>query len=341
LGAAILAFTLPAWLGACVASLVLVLAGPLHFRRLHLEVQRMAGILFAASMALGTLKQCVAIRIRADEAATVDQAITEAVHREPAGSPMAFLNFNEASVEREASFNGDLQWLLQPPFFREDLNHRLFFSYSTWDFPPRNRFRDRTSAELISELANRRAVNVYNWNVARRKLEFLGTKRWPQDLAVAPLPIALALKRSFDPVSGRNLWRSEELAVDPMVYRYLSINIILPPRDLSPKRTLVLQWSSKRSDQMQELQLQWPPHGRSAQREATLWLYPGRYADWLMAGVIAELVVEVPPGFEVASAQLSSAMTVESARSLEHIDHYRNSELKFEWTGESWWDWKR
>jgi len=43
----------------------------------------------------------------------------------------------------------------------------------------------------------------------------------------------------------------------------------------------------------------------------------------------------------VVSAQLSSAMPVESARTLGHIDHYRNSELRFEWTGESWWDWKR
>jgi hypothetical protein len=53
LGAAILAFTLPAWLGVCVAALALVVAGPLQFRRLHLEVQRMAGVMFAASMALG------------------------------------------------------------------------------------------------------------------------------------------------------------------------------------------------------------------------------------------------------------------------------------------------
>ena len=341
LGAAILAFTLPGWLGVCVAAMALVVAGPLQFRQLHLEVQRVAGVLFAASMTLGTLKQCKAIRLRANEAAAVHQAITEAVHGSPAGSPMAFLNFSEASVEREASFNGDLQWLLQPPFFREDLNRRLFFSYSTWDFPPRNRFRDRTSAELISELGKGRAVNVYRWNVARRKLEFLGTKRWPQDLAVAPLPRALALNRSFDPASGRNLWRSEALAVDPMVYRYLSVTMILPPRDLSPKRPLVLQWSSKRSDQMQEVRLEWPPQRRSLQGEAALWLYPGRYTDWLMAGVIAELVLELPPGLELVSAQLSSAMPVESARSLEHIDHYRNSELRFEWTGESWWDWKR
>ena len=341
LGAAILAFTLPAWLGVCVAALTLVLAGPLHFRRLHLEVQRMAGVLFAASMALGTLKQCEAIRLRANEASAVHQAITEAVHRAPAGSPMAFLNFSEASVEREASFNGDLQWLLQPPFFREDLNRRLFFSYSTWDFPPRNRFRDRTSAALISELEKGRAVNVYRWNVARRKLEFLGTKRQPHDGEVAPLPIALALNRSFDPASGRNLWRSEALAVDPMVYRYLAVNLILPPRDLSPTRPLILQWSSKRFDQMQEARLEWPVQGRSAQGGATLWLYPGRYTDWLMAGVIAELVVEVPPGVEVVSAQLSSAMPVESARPLVHINHYRNPELKFEWLGESWWDWER
>jgi len=60
-----------------------------------------------------------------------------------------------------------------------------------------------------------------------------------------------------------------------------------------------------------------------------------------MAGVIAELVVEVPPGVEVVSAQLSSAMPVESARPLVHINHYRNPELKFEWLGESWWDWER
>jgi len=341
LGAAVLAFTLPGWLGLCVAALALVLAGPLQFCRLHLEVQRMAGVLFAASMALGTLKQCEAIRLRANEASAVHQAITEAVHGAPAGSPMVFLNFSEASVEREASFNGDLQWLLQPPFFREDLNRRLFFSYSTWDFPPCNRFRDRTSAALISELEKGRAVNVYRWNVARRKLEFLGAKRWPQNRAVAPLSIALALKRSLDPASGRNVWRSEALAVDPMVYRYLSIAMIVPPRDLSPKGPLVLQWSSKRSDQMQEVRLEWPPQSRTLQGEAALWLCPGLYTDWLMAGVIAELIVELPPGLEVASAQLSSAMRVEPARSLEHIDHYRNSELRFEWTGESWWDWKR
>ena len=125
-----------------------------------------------------------------------------------------------------------------------------------------------------------------------------------------------------------------------MMYRYLSVAMILPPRDLSQKRPVVLQWSSKWSNQMQEVRLG-PPQGRFAQGEATLWLYPGRYTDWLMAGVIAELAVELPPGFEVVSAQLWSAMPVESARSLEHIEHYRNSELKFEWTGESWWDWKR
>jgi hypothetical protein len=116
---------------------------------------------------------------------------------------MAFLNFSETSVEREASFNGDLQWLLQPPFFREDLNRRLFFSYSTWDFPPRNRFRDRTSAELISELEKGKPVAVYSWNVALRKLEFLGTKGWSRERATASLPIEVALKPSSEPSSGR------------------------------------------------------------------------------------------------------------------------------------------
>ena len=53
LAAAILAFTLPGWLGVCVAALALVLGGPLHFRRLHLEVQRMAGVLFAALNGVG------------------------------------------------------------------------------------------------------------------------------------------------------------------------------------------------------------------------------------------------------------------------------------------------
>ena len=341
LGAAILAFTLPVWLGMCVAVLALVVAGPLQFHRLHLEIQRVAGVLFAASMALGTLKQCEAIRLRADEAAGVHKAITEAVHRAPDGSLMAFLNFNEISVERESSFNGDLQWLLQPPFFREDLNRRLFFSYSTWDSPPRNRFRDRTSAALISGLEKRKPVIVYNWNVAMRKLELLSTKGFSREEAVASLPVEVALKRSSDLSSGRTVWRSEKLAVDPMVYRYISAKVILPKKDLFQKRVLVLQWSSKRSAQMQEVRLDWTGTGKLSHGEATVWLYPGRYVDWLLAEAISELVVEVPSGLEVVSAQLSSAMTVESARQLEHVDHYRNSELKFEWLGESWWDWKR
>jgi hypothetical protein len=87
--------------------------------------------------------------------------------------------------------------------------------------------------------------------------------------------------------------------------------------------------------------LEWPAKDKFSKAEATVWLYPGRYVDWLLAEAISELVVEVPQGFEVASAQLSSAMMVESARQLEHVDYYRNSELKFEWLGESWWDWKR
>ena len=341
LGAAILAFTLPAWLGVWVAALALVLAGPLQFRRLHLEVQRVAGILFAASMALGTLKQSEAIVLRAAEASAVHEAITEAVHRAPAGSPMAFLNFSEASVEREASFNGDLQWLLQPPFFREDLNHRLFFSYSTWDFPPRNRFRDRTSAELISGLEDGKPVNVYNWNAARRKLEHLGTKGWSHEGATASLPLEVTLKRSSDLRPGETVWRSEKLTVDPMVYRYLSVRLILAKKDLSPSESLVLQWSSKRFDQRQEVRLEWPAKGKFATAAPTVWLYPGRYVDWLLAGVISELVVEVPQGVEVVSAQISSAMPVELKRPSEHIDHYRNSGLKFEWLGESWWDWER
>ncbi len=341
LAAAILAFTLPASLGVWVAALALVLAGPLQFRHLHLEVQRMAGVLFAASMALGTLKRCEAIRLRADEASAVHQAITEAVHRAPAGSPMAFLNFNEASVEREASFNGDLQWLLQPPFFREDLNRRLFFSYSSWDLPPTNRFRDRTSADLISGLEKGKTVNVYNWNVERRKLEFLGTNGWSQEGATASLPLEVTLKRSSHLSSGRTVWRSEKLTVDPMVYRHLSLKVMLAKKDLSPNEALVLQWSSKQSDHTQEVWLEWPSTSKFAKAEATVWLYPGRYVDWLLAGVISELIVEVPQGVEVVFAQLSSAMPVESKRPLEHIDHYRNPELKFEWTGESWWDWKR
>jgi hypothetical protein len=341
LGAAILAFTLPAWLGVCVAALALVVAGPLQFRRLHLEVQRVAGVLFAASMALGTLKQCEAIRLRADEAAGVHQSVAEALSWAPVGSLMAFLNFSETSVEREVSFNGDLQWLLQPPFFREKLYHRLFFSYSTWDFPPRNRFRDRTSAALISELEKGEPVTVYNWNVALRKLEFLGTKSWSRERATASLPIDVALKTSSDLSSDRTIWRSEKLAVDPMVYRYLSVKVILPKKGSFQKSVLVLRWLSKRSDQMQEVRLEWPAKDKFSKAEATVWLYPGRYVDWLLAEAISELVVEVPQGFEVASAQLSSAMMVESARQLEHVDYYRNSELKFEWLGESWWDWKR
>jgi hypothetical protein len=253
---------------------------------------------------------------------------------------MAFLNFSEHAVENEASFNGDLQWLLQPPFFREDLNHRLFFSYSTWDFPPRNRFRDRTSAELISGLEKGKPVNVYNWNAARRKLEYLGTKGWSLERATDSLSLEVMLKPSSDLPSGRTVWRSEKLTVDPMVYRHLAVKLILAKKDLFPNESFVLKWSSNQSDQTQEVRLEWPSKRKSAKAEATVWLYPGRHVDWLLAGVISELIVEVPQGAEVVSAQLSSAMSVESKRPSEHIDHYRNSELKFEWLGESWWDWE-
>ncbi|MCI0625303.1 MAG: hypothetical protein L0387_27280 [Acidobacteria bacterium] len=343
LGAAILAFTLPGWLGVFIAAMSFLAAGPLQFHRLHLETQGTAGVLFAAAMALGTLKQCEAIRLRADEAASVHQAVAEAVGRGPAESLTALLNFNETSVEREASFNGDLQWLLQPPFFKEDLNRRLFFSYSTWDLPPSNRFRDRTTAQLSSRLEQGTPVSIYYWNAKVRKLELLGVESFSsRPKAVIAEPMEVVLKRAGRGAVQATAWRSNKLTVDPMENRYLRLSVILPQGAMPQKKDFVLRWMSKRSSQAQEAKLDWAEkekHSAGQSGKVAIWISLGGYVDWLLAGAILELVLEAPSEFEVVSAQLSSAMPDEVVQHAEHVNHYRNPELKFEWVGESWWAW--
>ena len=252
---------------------------------------------------------------------------------------MAFLNFNEASVEREASLNGDLQWLLQPPFFRETSTAVCFFLFEM-GFTSHQSFSGSNERRVDfrigeGETSQRLQLECGTEEAGIPRVRRAGLRRGQPLLCL----FEVTLKRSSDLSSGRTVWRSEKLTVDPMVYRHLSVKVMLAKKDLSPNEALVLQWSSKQSDQTQEVWLEWPSKGKFAKAEATVWLYPGRYVDWLLAGVISELIVEVPQGVEVVFAQLSSAMPVESKRPLEHIDHYRNPELKFEWSGRrSWWE---
>ena len=336
LGAAILAFTLPAWLGVCVAGLAFLLAGPLQFHRFHLETQRVAAVLFAAVLALGTLKQCHAIRLRAQEAAGVHQAVVSAVNKAPEGSLMAFLNFNETSVEREGSFNGDLQWLLQPPFFREDLNGRLFFSYSRWDLPPNNRFRDRGTVETLTPNAKAgRPVNVYRWNALGRTLDFIGDDSWPPNEPTAHTPIELVMRPRPSHV-GRS-WRAENLTVDPKIYRYVSIKLRLTSARGLDTKAVVLRWESQRSGPLERVRLSWPRGETWPPIGTTVWLHPGRYVDWLLSGTISDLVLEMPRDFDLDAFLLSSVLPSEVATKARHINHYRNPATKFEWIGESWW----
>ena len=335
LAAAILAFTIPGWLGVLMAFVTLVGLGALQFDRLHLDTQRMAAVLFASALALLALKQSQAIRLRANEAATVHQAVATAVGRTSAKSMLAFLNFNEISVEPQVSFNGDLQWLLQPPFFKEDLNSRLFFSYSRWDLPTSNRFRDLGTVETLTpNMTMGLPVNIYRWNKLGRTLDFIGEDSWPPNESTTHTPIEVVM-RSSPGFFGRRVWRAEKLAVDPKIYRYASIKVIpTSPGGLDDK-ALVLRWASQPSAPVEQMTLPWPEAGWPTTR-VTIWLHPGRYVDWLLGGTVRELVVEVPRNFDLGIVELSPVLPTEVSKA-KHIDHYRDPATRFEWVGESWW----
>jgi hypothetical protein len=133
------------------------------------------------------------------------------------------------------------------------------------------------------------------------------------------------------------VWRAKNLAVDPKVYRYASIKVILTSARGLDEKAFVLRWASQPPGPFEKVRLPWPKAEEWPPTGMTVWLHPGHYVDWVLSGTISELVLEMPRDFDLVTVRLSSVLPAEVAKKAKHIDHYRNPATKFEWIGESWW----
>jgi hypothetical protein len=343
LGAVILGLALPLPLGPFMAGMALLVAGPLRLLHRDVEVQAVIVALFGAALATLLWNGCREIRLRADEAANVHRQITRVVQETPAGRPIALLNFTEETVEPRRSFNGDLQWLLQPPFFAEDLNLRLFFAYPTWDSPPTNRFRDRTTGDLANVLLSGiHTARVYFWEPQRREFVFVGVRGVrPERNPSAGEAQELAMNPGR--VERDTRWSSKGLNVDPRQYRSLSIRLV---RDqgfhVARDPQVTVGWLAQSSHFL---------HGESLQLSLTglgqvlttppirmkLEFPAAKYVDWLMSEKIAEVRVTADEGFRILAAAMPTRLfdkTVSPEAGLA-LTHYRYPERRFLQIGET------
>jgi hypothetical protein len=349
LGSALVAVTFPLPLGPLLAAMLFFISGPLQLLHRDEEIRSFVLALFAVALAIILGTKCGEIRLRADEAATIQQQIGRVVWETPAGGPVVLLNFSEETVEPRRSLNGTLQWLIQPPFFSEDLNARLFFAYPTWDSPPTNRFRDRTTPELVGPIYQRRPVHVYLWNTQKRELEFVKVSKEMAGLelgAVSPLPMEPASQ-----TEANRSW-SSSTALDPKNDRHIAIQILVE-KPLPPLKDLgvTIGWfsdgfdSSLRRDQplSRKTERLLFPSGelgkmiRRTPAEVTVWFSPGNYVDWLFGGNIARLEIAPDDGFRVLAVQLFSRIPEKVFQEALRLTHYRHPERSFLQVGESWW----
>lgn len=342
LGAGVLALTLPGSLSALVAASAFVVFGPLGFQQWSREVKQTTGAILSAAVALLLNAECQGIRLRADDAERVRSEISQAVEAAPAESALAFLNFNESTVEQRFPFNGDLQWLLQPPFFETDLNQRLFFAYSTWDSPPTNRFRDRLTADLVAKLDRGARVSVFRWFEREQRLRSEGQATGVGGSGQSFEKLEVTFTEVQYP-TGKTRWTSNKLAVDGKKLRFFAFRISLPKEATLQGKEIVFRWKGSGTENRESLQLRFDnelqmPSGGGT--EATVWLFPGGTVDWLLESQITELEIETSVASKIRSAWLSSAMPAHDAQRAQHLRHYRNPQTKFEQVGESWWVWQ-
>ncbi len=348
LGSALVALTFPLPLGPLLAAMLFLIIGVLQLLHRNEEIRTFVLAFFAVAFAIALGQKCGEIRLRANEAATVQRQIGRIVQETPAGRPVALLNFSEETVEPRLSFNGNLQWLLQPPFFSEDLNRRFFFAYPSWDSPPTNRFRDRKT-ESLSPIHRESPVHVYFWNSQRREFEFVevsGEMPWFETSAGAPL--------QMEPESQTETSRSwsARTAADPKSRRHIAIRMLvdkpLPPlKDLG----ITITWFSERFEpslkrgqplwgNTERLLFSSAELGKRIQMtpaEVTVWLSPGNYVDWLFGGNITRLEVAPDDAFRVLAVQLFPQVPKETLRDALRLTHYRYPERGFLQVGESWW----
>jgi hypothetical protein len=310
-------------------------------------------VLFLAAITLQLWKQCSEIRSRADDADNLHSQLKKIVAEVPAKVPIAFLEFTESAVEQRQPFNGDLQWLLGPPFLKENIANRVFFAYPTWDSPPTNRFRDRTTVQLLGKFNAISSANVYRWNEQTRKLEPVNADL-PLDTSgsTAPESQTLAMRRvgwvgAADSISENKavLWESDNISQDPKVSRYVGLSFSAPRlSEVHGPLVIKFQWVSRRSDNWtmaKEIEARLARRdvaGKKAPSKLELWLFPGRCVDWLLGGTIIRLRVLANQNFNLNRLQLATALPTRVLLNGQHVNVYAYPAINFQWMAESWWN---
>jgi hypothetical protein len=351
LGATILAVTFPGTVGWLLAAMIFLVSVAAFHTPYEEELQRTVALLFLIAIATFTWQQCSGIKLRADAAAGLHSQLKRVVAETVAKTPVVLLEFTERAVEPSLPFNGDLQWLLTPPFFEENVADRFFFAYPTWDSPPTNRFWDRTTPQLQQRIDTGAAVKVYCWNGETRELKFIGwdirstaasSKANLHPFRPVPMKLAAPLHNAH---SGKKeiSWLSGLISCDPKIYRFVSLNLSLPDfcETLYPL-VIKLSWISQRSYQWNEAkeiqvshELPYSPH-LSRHSIVELWLFPGRRVDWLLGKNIIGLRVTANQNVDLQHLQVVTTLAPEVSSQAVHLNHYAFPPMKFLWTAESW-----
>lgn len=347
LGAGIVGLTVASPAGLMMALALFLASGPLRLLSVNQEVQNSVHTLFAAAFAVLIWAKCAEVRTRADEAERVHRQIGRVVREAPQNVPLVLLHFTEETVEPHQSFNGNLQWLLKPPFFPEDLNQRFFFAYPTWDAPPTNRYRDRTTAELQHQLSlSHKPLHVYFWDAERDVLSFVGVRSGKgQEVLPVEDPLGALGHRPDESVPGP-IWSAKGLDIDPRVFGFLRFELVsenVLKVSVNPRMTI--GWLAESSSfeheekldlSLTELATLCPPPAK-----ITLTFPVQNYVDWLMSGRITGLSVTVSDGLRVVSVECLSRLPDDVTGRTPALTHYLHPEKQFVQTGHSWLSFKR
>jgi hypothetical protein len=352
LGGAIMMMTLPGRVGLFLGLGICSVAVMLSNSRAGAKLQRAMGALALAALTLQLWRQCSSIRLRADEAENLHSELREVI-AEVSKAPIAFLEFTESNVEKRQPFNGDLQWLLGPPFLKENIADRVFFAYPTWDSPPTNRFRDRTTIGLLERPNGVSSAKVYRWNGRTSRLEpvYARTPLYSSGSKASDYQ-SLAMKRvggvgDVDPISENNeeVWDSGDVSHDPRVFRYVGLSFSAPKRsELNGPLIIKFQWVSSQSadwSTAKEIEARLDEHdvaGTEAESKLGLWLFPGRCVDWLLGGSITRLKVLANSPLELNPLQLAPALPTRVLREGHHVNVYAFPIMNFQWMAEFWWN---
>ncbi len=350
LGAGVLAVTLPGFLGIALAAMVFVASTQAIRGGFEGELRRTTALLFLVTLAALLWQRCSEIRLRADDAKNIHSQINKVVSENPSHAPVGILEFTEAAIEQRLPFNGDLQWLLGPPFFKENVGERLFFAYPTWDSPPTNRFRDRTTQQLLKRMDAGEPVKVYRWNGEIHALDPVGLDTMTGQAALPSDVVPIAMKRvwlseqeSLLDEREHSAWSSGQVSINPKIYRFVGLRLRVKQPENSQPVQIKLQWLSKRSKRWTEAKELWARCDDPLQLankkpvEAEVWLFPGRRVDWLLGEGIVQMQVVAGRGVELTGLEVTPDLPDGIATRGRHFNHYANPRMKFQWISESWW----